>query len=158
MLIYSLCFVLRFFIYFFFLRGHCCWWSCCCLPLAEGVQAGQDLGVAVVIQTDAADQELLVYLTHHWAGAPSLVLGHGRGHLNPGAAANLYREREIGRGEREKGEREREKTVSFRVLLNKLGTGGTRNQSSQSSSISRSAQITCPLFRCCFWVNTSREP
>lgn len=75
---------------FNFLRDCCCLWSCCCrLPLAESVQAGQDLGVAVVIQTDAADQELLVYLTHHWAGAPSLVLRHGRGHLNPRAAANL---------------------------------------------------------------------
>lgn len=63
------------------------------LPLAEGVQTGQDLGVAVVIQTDAADQKLLVYLTHHWAGAPSLVLGHRRGHLNPRAARNLRREK-----------------------------------------------------------------
>lgn len=54
--------------------------SGCWLPLAEGVQAGQDLGVAVVIQTDAANQKLLVYLTHHWAGAPVLVLRHGGGH------------------------------------------------------------------------------
>lgn len=47
------------------------------------METGQDLGGAVVIQADAADQELLVYLTHHWAGASCLVLRHGRGHLEP---------------------------------------------------------------------------
>lgn len=55
----------------------------CYLPLAEGVQAGQNLGVLVVVQADAAHQELLVYLTHHWAGAPGFVLRHGGGLLEP---------------------------------------------------------------------------
>ena len=39
------------------------------LPLAECVQAGQDFGVVVVVQADAAHQELLVYLPHHWTAA-----------------------------------------------------------------------------------------
>lgn len=47
------------------------------------MQTGQDLGVAIVIQTDTADQELLVYLTHHRAGASRLTLCHGRGYLKP---------------------------------------------------------------------------
>lgn len=65
------------------------------LPFTKGVQAGQDLGVAVVIQTDATNQELLVYLTHHRAGAPGLTLGHGSGHLKPDAmtAVNLQRDK-----------------------------------------------------------------
>lgn len=59
------------------------------------MEAGQDLGDAVVIQADAADQELLVYLTHHWAGASRLMLGHGGGHLEPRTtkALNLQRKR-----------------------------------------------------------------
>lgn len=44
-------------------------------PLTEGVQAGQHLGVAVAVEADAADQELLVNLPHHRAGG--LVAGHG---------------------------------------------------------------------------------
>lgn len=58
------------------------------------METGQDLGGAVVIQADAADQELLVYLTHHWAGAPCLVLRHGGGHLEPRTmkALNLQRD------------------------------------------------------------------
>lgn len=44
-------------------------------PLAEGVQAGQHLGVAVAVEADAADQELLVNLPHHRAGG--LMAGHG---------------------------------------------------------------------------------
>jgi len=47
------------------------------------VQTGEHLGAAVVIQTDATDQELLVYLTHHGTGAPGLPLCHWRGHLKP---------------------------------------------------------------------------
>lgn len=60
------------------------------------MQAGQDLGVAVMIQADAADQKLLVYLTHHRAGTSSLTLGHGKGNLKPRTttAVNLTRERE----------------------------------------------------------------
>lgn len=50
------------------------------VPLAEGVQAGQDFGVVVVLQTNAADQELLVYLSHHRAGAARLPLSHSERH------------------------------------------------------------------------------
>ena len=38
------------------------------IPLAEGVQAGQHFGQVVALQADAADQELLVDLSHHWTG------------------------------------------------------------------------------------------
>lgn len=44
------------------------------------MQAGQDLGVVIMVQTNAADQELLVYLPDHRAGAAGLTLGHGDGH------------------------------------------------------------------------------
>lgn len=50
------------------------------VPLAEGVQAGQNLRVVVVLQANAAHQELLVYLSHHRAGAARLPLGHGERH------------------------------------------------------------------------------
>ncbi len=50
------------------------------LLLTEGVQAGQDLGVVIMVQANAADQELLVYLPDHWAGAAGLTLRHGDGH------------------------------------------------------------------------------
>ena len=53
------------------------------LLLAEGVQAGQHLGVVVVVQADAADQELLVYLPHHRAGTATLALSHGERHSRP---------------------------------------------------------------------------
>lgn len=46
------------------------------LLLAERVQAGQNLWVVVTVQTDAADQKLLVYLPDDWAGAAGLTLGH----------------------------------------------------------------------------------
>lgn len=45
------------------------------------MQAGQDFGIVVVVQTDAAHQELLVYLPHHGTAATvALVLGHDRLH------------------------------------------------------------------------------
>lgn len=44
------------------------------------MQTGQDLGVVIMVQTDAADQELLVDLPDHGAGAAGLTLGHGDGH------------------------------------------------------------------------------
>lgn len=50
------------------------------VPLAEGVQTGQDLRVVIVLQTNTADQELLVYLSHHRAGAARLPLSHGERH------------------------------------------------------------------------------
>lgn len=50
------------------------------LLLTESVQAGQDLGVVIVVQTNAADQELLVYLPDHRAGAAGLTLGHSDRH------------------------------------------------------------------------------
>ena len=53
------------------------------LLLAEGVEAGQDLGVVVMVQADAADQELLVYLPDHRAGTATLVLSHGERHSRP---------------------------------------------------------------------------
>lgn len=47
----------------------------------------------VAVETDAADQELLVYLPHHWAGATSLTLCHGNRHSQrqprTGAPINL---------------------------------------------------------------------
>lgn len=50
------------------------------VPLTEGVQTGQHFRVVVVLQTNAADQELLVYLSHHGAGAARLPLSHGERH------------------------------------------------------------------------------
>lgn len=50
--------------------------------LTEGVQAGQHFGVVITVEADAADQELLVYLPDHRAGAAGLKLRHGDGHLN----------------------------------------------------------------------------
>lgn len=50
------------------------------LLLTEGVQAGQDLRVVIMVQTNAADQELLVYLPDHRAGAAGLTLSHSDGH------------------------------------------------------------------------------
>lgn len=44
------------------------------------MQAGKDLGVVIMVQTDAADQELLVYLPDHRAGAASLTLSHSDRH------------------------------------------------------------------------------
>lgn len=91
------------------------------------MQTGQDLGVTVVIQTDTADQKLLVYLTHHRAGTPGLTLRHGRGHLTPQTmtADNLQ-------GDKDKVmnicQYFGNKSVTFRVLkLSKLITGGTRS-------------------------------
>lgn len=55
------------------------WWVQS-LPLTEGVQAGQDLRVVIMVQTNAADQELLVYLPDHRAGAAGLTLCHSDGH------------------------------------------------------------------------------
>lgn len=50
------------------------------LLLTEGVQARQNLGVVIMVQTDAADEELLVNLPHHRAGAAGLTLGHNDRH------------------------------------------------------------------------------
>jgi len=59
------------------------------------VQAGQDFGVVVVLQTDAAHQELLVYLTHHRAGAAAFPLSHRERHSNEETeASQTIRERE----------------------------------------------------------------
>lgn len=90
------------------------------------MQTGQDLGVAVVIQTDTADQKLLVYLTHHWAGAPSLMLCHGRGHLKPQTATALNLQRD-----KDKEIEDLKKFFSGRhpQILRKLITSATRNQS-----------------------------
>lgn len=44
------------------------------------MQAGKDLRVVIMVQTNAADQELLVYLPDHRAGAAGLTLSHGGGH------------------------------------------------------------------------------
>lgn len=44
------------------------------------MQTGQDLGVVIMVQTNAADQKLLVYLPDHRAAAGGLTLSHGGGH------------------------------------------------------------------------------
>lgn len=44
------------------------------------MQTGQHLGVVIMVQTNAADQKLLVYLPDHWAAAGGLALRHGSGH------------------------------------------------------------------------------
>lgn len=62
------------------------------LLLTEGVQTGQDLGVVIVVQTNAADQKLLIYLPDHWAAAGGLTLSHGGGHS--GGAFNLNMQRQ----------------------------------------------------------------
>lgn len=45
-------------------------------PLTESVQAGQDFGVVVAVQTYAADQELLVNLADHRTGKSGAFTGH----------------------------------------------------------------------------------
>lgn len=112
------------------------------------MEAGQDLRGAVVIQADAADQELLVYLTHHWAGASRLMLRHGGGHLEPRTtkALNLQKD-ETGK--------KNVMSVTFRPGSAQQ-TGPSRDQEPQrtkqgNSLISRKA---CSLLSCCFWVNT----
>lgn len=45
-------------------------------PFTEGVQAGQNFGVFVAVQTYTADQELLVNLAHHGAGNSGAFTGH----------------------------------------------------------------------------------
>lgn len=73
------------------------------LPLAEGVETGQDFRIVIVLQTDAAHQELLVYLTHHRAGAAALPLSHRERHSNDDTESSPT--------EREK---ERERTFHFK--------------------------------------------
>lgn len=47
------------------------------LPFTEGVETGEDLGVGIAIEAYAANQELLVDLTHNWAGEGSCTFtGH----------------------------------------------------------------------------------
>lgn len=60
------------------------------LLLTERVQTGQDFGVVIVVQTNAADQKLLVYLPDHRAAAGGLTFGHGGGHS--GGPFNLDRQ------------------------------------------------------------------
>lgn len=100
-----------------------------------------------MIQADAADQELLVYLTHHWAGAPGLVLRHGGGHLEPRTTKALNLQRDEGE--------KNVMSVTFRPGSAQQ-TGPSRYQEPTltkkfNSLISRKA---CPLLSCCFWVNT----
>lgn len=45
-------------------------------PLTESVQAGQDFGVVVTVQTYAADQELLVNLADDRTGKSGAFTGH----------------------------------------------------------------------------------
>ena len=61
------------------------------------MQAGQDLGVVIMVQANAADQELLVYLPDHRAGAAGLTLRHGDRH-SKGARGplNLHKKQEKG--------------------------------------------------------------
>lgn len=63
---------------------------CVSLPLAEGVQAGQDFGVVVVVKTDTTHQELLVYLADHWTCAAGLKLRHGDRHPQRGPGARTH--------------------------------------------------------------------
>lgn len=112
------------------------------------METGQDLGGAVVIQADAADQELLVYLTHHWAGASRLMLGHGGGHLEPRTTTALNLRKD-------ETEKKIVTSVTFRPGSAQQ-TGPSRDQEPQrtkqgNSLISSKAR---PLLSCCFWVNT----
>lgn len=63
------------------------------------MQAGQDLGVVIMVQANAADQELLVYLPDHGAGAAGLTLRHGYGH-SKGARGPLNLRTQGGRDRR----------------------------------------------------------
>lgn len=63
------------------------------------MQAGQDLGVVIMVQTNAADQELLVYLPDDRAGAASLTLSHSDGH-SKGAQGTLNLHTQGGRNKR----------------------------------------------------------
>lgn len=104
-----------FFIFFYFIfsihafvRLSTCDWVVCSLLLTECVQTGQDFRVVVVVQTNAAHQELLVNLPDHRTGA-ALTLSHGNGHLKQASAAHQPAQ---GR-EKEKGDRQ-EKELSVR--------------------------------------------
>ena len=99
------------------------------LLLTEGVQAGQDLGVVIMVQTDAADQKLLVYLPDHRAGAACLTLSHGDGH-SKGAKEplNLYTKGEENRRKVKKALRKQSNRVR-RVCLSALSMSRGRNES-----------------------------
>ena len=76
------------------------------------MEAGQDLGVVVAVQADAAHQELLVYLPHHGAATAALVLGHGGSahpELRGTAARTLQGRRERARERQRERETERER-------------------------------------------------
>ena len=73
------------------------------LLLTEGVQAGQHLGIMIMVKTDAADQELLVYLPDHRAGAAGLTLSHSDRH-SQGAQGALNLHAQCGR-KREEGQK-----------------------------------------------------
>lgn len=99
------------------------------LLLTEGVQAGQDLGVVIMVQTDAADQELLVYLPDHGAGAACLTLGHSDGH-SKGAKEplNLYTKGDKNRRKVKKALGKQSSRVR-RVCLSALSMSRGRNES-----------------------------
>ncbi len=93
------------------------------------MQAGQDLGVVIMVQANAADQELLVYLPDHRAGAAGLTLCHGDGH-SKGAQGPLNLHTQSGRYRRKvkKALREHSNRVR-RVYLLILSMSKGRNES-----------------------------
>lgn len=94
------------------------------VPLAEGVQAGQNFRIVVVLQTNAADQELLVYLSHHRAGAARLPLSHGERHSREEYEAHtplsLQKHREKGRWGGTQGERQTDRGIPVQINSDSL--------------------------------------
>ncbi len=99
------------------------------LLLTEGVQAGQDLGVVIMVQANAADQELLVYLPDHRAGAAGLTLGHSDRHSKR-AQGPLNLQAHSGRNRRKvKKALRKHSTRSRRMYSLNLSVSKGRNES-----------------------------
>ena len=89
------------------------------------MQAGQDLWVVIMVQTDAADQELLVYLPDHRAGAAGLTLGHGYRHSKGDQGPlNLHTQGEKNRRKVKKALRKCSNGVRRACLLTLSGSKG----------------------------------
>ena len=104
------------------------------------MQAGQDLGVVVAVQADAAHQELLVYLPHHGAARSALMLGHG-GSTHPEPRGTAARPLQ--------GERERERERRGRERGREGGReGGRERVSERGGNVNDGFRDTCGDWWC----------
>lgn len=93
------------------------------------MQAGQDLGVVIMVQTNAADQELFVYLPDHGAGAAGLALSHSDGHSHrTQGPLNLHTRDWRNKRKRKKALRKQSNMVR-RACLSALSMSTGRNES-----------------------------